>query len=194
MKIAYAVLAASLASGAAYAGGYTPAVTEPAPVAVEPVVTTMGSDWTGAYVGLEYGPGSTDLGDESTDTKAFGVYGGYNQDFGNFVLGGEIDYNDISNDAIDDNGNLTRIRAKAGYDMGRFMPYITLGGAHISQNTDMGDISETGWTYGIGADFQVTDQWLVGLDYSQQKFNDVADTDGLDLDSNMIQVRAAYKF
>jgi outer membrane immunogenic protein len=198
MKLVLATVAASLVAGSAFAGGYTAPVVEPAPVVIEPVAVVDASDWTGFYAGAQYGKGSADLSyngvDDDRDTDNYGLHGGYLRDFGKFVLGGELDYNKIDIDDVDDKGDLTRLRARAGYDMGRFMPYVTLGVAKLSADTGTYDISETDVTYGIGGDFKVTDKFTVGAEYSKQDFSDVDDIDGLDLDTDMVQLRAAYHF
>ena len=198
MKLVFATVAASLVAGTAFAGGYTAPVANPEPIVVVPVVVEDTSDWTGFYAGAQYGAGSFELSDDTTsvdeDTKAYGLHGGYLHDFGQFVLGGELDYNKLDIDNVDDKGDLTRLRARAGYDMGRFMPYVTLGVAKLSMDGEGYDISETDVTYGIGGDFKVTDAFTVGAEYSKQDFSDVDDIDGLDLDTDMVQLRAAYHF
>lgn len=189
MKFIPAAVAAVLVSGAAHAGGYVAPVVETAPA---PVVTPV-SDWTGFYAGLQYGQGDAELsfGGESVseDFDAYGLHAGYNRDFGQFVLGGELDYNRINLDNSD-NADLVRLRGRAGYDLGRFMPYVSLGAAHI----DGGDLSETAVTYGLGADFKVTERFVVGAEYTRQDFDDVLDVSGADLDTDMIQLRASFRF
>ena len=198
MKLVFATVAASLVAGAAFAGGYSAPVANPEPIVVAPIVVEDTSDWTGFYAGAQYGKGNfkLSLGDaeDENDMDAYGLHGGYLRDFGKFVLGGELDYNKLDIDNVDDKGDLTRLRAKAGYDMGRFMPYVTLGVAKLSIDSGAYDISETDVTYGIGGDFKVTDKFTVGAEYSKQDFSDVDDVDGLDLDTDMVQVRAAYHF
>ena len=198
MKLVFATVAASLIAGSALAGGYTAPVANPEPIVVAPVVVDDASDWTGFYAGAQYGKGSAELSlngtNDDEDMDAYGLHAGYLRDFGKFVLGGELDYNKLDIDNVDDKGDLTRLRARAGYDMGRFMPYVTLGVAKLSMDGEGYDISETDVTYGIGGDFKVTDAFTVGAEYSKQDFSDVDDIDGLDLDTDMVQVRAAYHF
>ena len=198
MKLVFATVAASLVAGAAFAGGYSAPVANPEPIVVAPIVVEDTSDWTGFYAGAQYGKGNfkLSLGDaeDENDMDAYGLHGGYLRDFGKFVLGGELDYNKLDIDNVDDKGDLTRLRARAGYDMGRFMPYVTLGVAKLSMDGEGYDISETDVTYGIGGDFKVTDAFTVGAEYSKQDFSDVDDIDGLDLDTDMVQLRAAYHF
>ena len=198
MKLVFASVAASLVAGSALAGGYTPPVQNAEPIVVAPVVVDDASDWTGFYAGAQYGKGSAELSlngtNDDEDMDAYGLHAGYLRDFGKFVLGGELDYNQLDIDNVDDKGDLTRLRARAGYDMGRFMPYVTLGVAKLSADTGTYNISETKATYGLGADFKVTDAFTVGAEYTKQDFSDVDDVDGLDLDTDMFQLRAAYHF
>lgn len=199
MKFASAALASVLLAGTAHAGGYVAPVVETAPAPVIAPVAA-GSDWSGFYAGLQYGQGSGDLtqdgfADVSEDFDAYGLHAGYNHDFGQFVLGGDLDYNRLDIDNVDDKGDLWRLRARAGYDAGRFLPYVSLGAARLSADLGGGvDVSETAVTYGIGADFKVTERVVVGAEYTRQDFSDVADIDGLDLDTDMVQLRASFRF
>lgn len=192
--------AASLIAGSAIAGGYVEPVIE-APV-VAPVSPVAVSDWSGFYVGGQIGSGkiteedSEDvivpvlyaLGsfDDYDDYDAYGLHAGYLFDFGQYVLGAELDYNKLAWDGGGDS-NLTRLRARAGYDLGRVLPYLTAGVAHISDDFD----SETGVTYGLGVDFKATEQFSIGLEYSRSAF-EVDSTRSFDHD--MIQLRASYRF
>lgn len=193
MKLAFATLGASLFAVTAHAGGYVAPVVEPAPAPIVTPVVTNVSDWSGFYAGLQYGQGDADVsfdGDSvSNDFDAYGLHAGYNRDFGQFVLGGELDYNRIDLDDAGE-GDLVRLRGRAGYDLGRFLPYVSLGAAHI----DADDLSETAFTYGIGADFKVTERVTVGAEYTRQDFDDVADLSGVDLDTDMVQLRASFRF
>ena len=199
MKLAFAAMTASLAAAStAYAGGYVAPVVETTPV-VAPVVETQSNDWTGFYAGLQYGTGNGEfsgVGDDTDrDFDAYGLHAGYNYDFGNYVLGAELDYNKADIDDISEDVDMTRLRGRLGYDLGRFMPYVTLGAAHLSgDDIDGIDLSETGVTYGIGAEYLVTERFSVGAEYSRADFSDVDDIDNLDLDTDLIQVRASFHF
>lgn len=194
MKLVALTVAASLAATASFAGGYVAPVVEP--VTVTPVVPVeAGTDWTGFYAGLQYGQGNAELSDSlgDSDFDGYGVHAGYLFDFGQVLAGAELDYNKADLDELDEDADLWRLRGRVGYDMGRFQPYATLGAAHISTDDEAGDISETGITYGLGAEYLVTEKFSVGAEYSRSDFSDVI-VDGIDLDTDLVQVRASYRF
>ena len=201
MKIALAAAAMTLTAGtAALAGGYTPPVVEEVPVIAPVPAPVVTGDWTGFRAGVQLGLGSAELQPSRTapgfdeDLKAYGLHAGYDHDFGRFVLGGELDYNKLDIDNLDDKADLTRLRLRAGYDMDRFMPYVTLGAARISGDYMGESIKETAATYGIGAEFKATDNITFGGEYSYQKWKDVNDIDGHNLDTGLFQIRASYRF
>lgn len=202
MKLFVITVSAITMSSAAFAGGYVAPVAAPAPVVVTAPVM-MAPDWSGFYAGLQYGQGSAEVSGfgvtvDAGDFDAYGLHAGYTRDFGQFVLGGELDYNKVDFDDADEDGDLVRLRARAGYDAGRFLPYATLGVARVSGDIGDDSVSETGVTYGIGADFRVTDSFTLGLEYSRNDFSDVLEdelgTSGVDLDTDLVQVRASYRF
>lgn len=104
-RIALAAAAALASAGASMAGGYTPPVAEPAPVAVSPVVsaaTPLG--WSGAYVGgsvgyarsnsdeldVTGGAGTDTPGDLKMDGAVGSVHAGYRWQNNNWVYGAEV--------------------------------------------------------------------------------------------------------
>lgn len=195
MKFVALTVAASLAASASFAGGYVAPVVETAPVVAPVVPVEVGPDWSGFYAGLQYGQGNGELSDNlgESDYDAYGLHAGYLFDFGQVIAGAELDYNKVDLDENDGDGDLWRLRGRVGYDAGRFQPYATLGVARVSSDRDAGDISETGITYGLGAEYLVTDNFSVGAEYSRSDFSDVL-ADGIDLDTDLVQVRASYRF
>lgn len=193
MRIIVASIVASLSAGAALAGSPSTVMSDPVPMPVA-APTYEDISWTGAYAGLQYGQGDLDASfggaSGSIDGDGFGVHFGYLQDMGQFVLGGELSYDRVSLDDVNGDGDLIRLRGRAGYDLGKFMPYITVGMARLSDDGD----SETGLTYGIGAEYLVTDQFGIGAEYSRSNFSDVGGITGLDADLDMIQLRTSYHF
>ncbi|MCH4541314.1 MULTISPECIES: outer membrane protein [Brucella/Ochrobactrum group] len=201
---------------------------EPAPIAIAPAFS-----WGGAYIGGEAGWGwgrsklenKTNGGSTELKSNGFigGVYAGYNFDTGsNVILGveGNFDYNDLkksrdfitSNNAVQSSAETKlqwsgAVRARAGYAVDRFMPYIAggvaFGGVKNSLNIGGSSFSNdkvlTGWTAGAGIDYAATDNILLRLEYRYTDFGkkdfDLGDinTRG-SFKTNDIRLGVAYKF
>ncbi|WP_378944697.1 outer membrane protein [Mesorhizobium sp. ANAO-SY3R2] len=137
---------------------------------------TAGFVWTGGYVGLQVGHawGDSYYGDQygsfiNFDPKGLigGAYAGYNQQFGNLVIGAEADMNfsgidrdraaqvyddGSSNDYHYGTGDVKwngAIRARLGYAADRFLPYIAAGVAFAKYDVafmhDEGDGAYAHW-------------------------------------------------
>lgn len=186
--------AALLGAGATatFAGSADPAPSEPVimqPVSVAP--TGMDGDWTGAYGGLSFGNLSADAGNFDDSEGIYGVYGGYDYDFGSFVLGGELDYQtgeDINLGGIEVD-DIFRAKLRGGYDLGRTLVYGTVGAAQLG--TNIGD--DTGIVGGVGIEYKVTEQFTVGGEYLAHQFNDFDDT-GVDVYADTVSLRGSFRF
>jgi outer membrane immunogenic protein len=176
----------------------------------------VGYDWSGLYLGghIGYGWGKTDIADHSLfglalfvptqkfDTKGFlgGVQGGWNYQFGHFVLGSEVDFSwtDIKGDqssavGIDGFATITRssktkwmgtATTRLGYAWDRVLVYSKLGAAwaHFDYNDNLaipgvGSIynssaSETraGWTVGTGIEWAFAGNWSAKVEYDYMDF------------------------
>jgi len=189
-----------------------------APVAAAPAQTAA-SDWTGFYVGGQVGTMQLDTEFAATDFDQtapagdtveveadgtfVGIHAGYMRDLGAFVVGAEFDYDVIDFDDItatydgvtftesagDTDDTVARLKLRAGYDAGRFLPYATAGLARI----DSEDENTNGTFFGAGVAFAATDNILVGGEILQHKFDDVFDS-GIDYDITTMSLRASYKF
>ena len=205
---------------------------EPAPVISAPVFS-----WNGAYLGgqIGYGWGKSRFqgGDDTVNLKPDGflggLYAGYNYDLGNSVvlgIDGDITYNNLKDSAalvgedIADGVTLESklrwsgaVRARAGYAVDRFLPYIAGGVAFGSvKNTiafsngeiPFGDArtkTHVGWTAGAGVDYAATDNVIIRLEY---RYTDYGHKD-YDFDfggeairdkfkTNEVRLGVAYKF
>ena len=198
MKTVLYATAASLVAGAALAGGYA--------AQVESVVTApaapAGMGWGGFYGGVQYGVGDADLDFMGVtasvgDFDAFGLHIGYLHDMGRWIIGGELDYNRVDWDRNPDS-DLLRLRGRVGYDFGRFQPYMTLGIAGVTGEDAGIDYSETGITYGIGAEYLISDRFSVGAEYSRADFSDFMEDEtglsGAEMEARMFQFRLSYRF
>jgi outer membrane immunogenic protein len=169
------------------------------------------------------------------DPKGFigGVYGGYDRQFdNNVVLGGEVDFagGDVKGDSlyyVDDNPVANNagqaklrwsgaVRARLGYAVDRFLPYLAGGvafasyeyGAGVSHSGhyDSFSASDTrvGWTVGAGIEYAFSDNLIGRFEYRYADFGsktlDVAETGAwavgnkVDLKTNDIRVGIAYRF
>ncbi|WP_418896416.1 outer membrane protein [Sulfitobacter litoralis] len=198
MKLASAaVLASSAFAGAAFAGSLSEPVIEPVMTAPVPA-PNLGGDWTGFYTGLQlgYSEADTNFGVDG-DNGSYGFHAGYNYDFGRFVLGGELDYDKTDIDLDDAAGvtqgsidSVARAKIKGGYDLGNTLIYAT--GGYARADTSIGD--EDGAFYGIGMDYKITEQYSVGAELLEHKFDDVGGVSGADADVTTFNVRGSYRF
>ncbi|MBD3663458.1 outer membrane protein [Sulfitobacter aestuariivivens] len=191
LTLASALTAAGLGTTAMAGTLADPIVTAPV-IAPAPVIA--GTDWTGFYGGLQLGYADVDgdaglLGDDNT----YGVHIGYDYDFGNFVVGAELDYDKTD---IDLNGgaasidSVARLKFKGGYDLGNTLIYATAGMARA--DTSVGN--ETGPFLGLGLTYRVSDSYSIGAELLEHRFDDVGGTPGADVDATTFNIRASYRF
>ena len=186
-------------AGYATAGGLAePVVTQaPAPVPIAAPVST-GRDWTGFYVGGSLGFGDLDVPNTTGDFEGttFGGHVGYNYDLGNIVIGGELEIvgtNDFTLDGGDlELDSVLRAKARAGYDAGNYLPYVTAGFAQATVSTDGADLEDNGLFYGVGLDFALSDTITIGGEVLRHEFDDF---DGAgDVTADTFGLRVSYNF
>ncbi len=190
----------ALAAGMATAGGLAEPVEAPAPVMVAPTPAPVmrGSDWTGFYAGgqLGYGWVESDALTEDAEDLTYGAHAGYLYDFGQWVLGGELDLDgtEIEQDGVEVD-TITRAKLRAGYDAGDWLPYITGGIAQLrtSSAVDAFDGDDTGAFGGIGVEYRVSPSIRVGGEVLQHQFEDYNDS-GEDIDATTATARVSFQF
>lgn len=193
-KILTGTAAIAMVSTPVFAGSLSDP--EPTPVITPaPIAQPVGTDWTGGYAGVQLGYGGLDAGGDTDEDLLYGVQGGYQYDFGNFVVGAEADYNRTNfdlggGDALD---NMARLKGRVGFDAGRAMIYATGGAAFGNATLGGTSYSDTGYFYGAGIDYLVTDQISVGGEITHNQFNEFAGS-GTDLDATTFAARVNYKF
>ncbi|NTJ41771.1 porin family protein [Agrobacterium larrymoorei] len=182
MRTIVATLMASTMAAAAFsAASAADAVNEvpQAPVAYEQPAPVK--DWSGAYLGgtVNYDWGRFSGGSRDADGFGGGLYGGYNWQSGQIVYGAEADiaYGDekgsagnFAGDSLEGKQKLNgSLRARVGYDMNPFMPYVTGGLAvsnnEISNGRSDDDATALGYTVGAGVEALVTDNITARLEY-----------------------------
>lgn len=194
-----AAFLATVAAPAAFAGNVAPAPVDPvvpAPVAAVPVVSTQ--DWTGAYGGVQLGYG--DIETESPKTSGedaiYGLRGGYDYDFGNWVAGGMISYDagDISLGNQANLDGLMHLGGRVGYDAGPTLIYGTGGYAKAFTSSDAIDPGDSnGYYLGLGLETLVTDNVSVGGEINYNKFDDF-DSGSFEAEATTLNIFANYRF
>lgn len=153
----------------------------------------LANDWTGFYAGIQAGnlDVETSIGADGDDTS-YGVHAGYRWDFGDFVAGGEIEYDtaDVTLGAgaatVDD---VLRLKGTLGYDVGQALLYVAAGWAEVG--TSLGD--DDGGFYGVGVAWQVAPQAVLGLEVLEHEFSNINGT-GIDADATSVGLRASFRF
>ncbi|WP_170348812.1 MULTISPECIES: outer membrane protein [Ruegeria] len=153
----------------------------------------LAEDWTGAYAGFSFGYADAEGPNGSSgDDLTFAPHIGYDRDFGNFVLGGELEYNSLSLDLGQGEGSLdsmTRLKLRGGYDFGPALGYVVIGASRVDSSVD----NDTAAVYGIGVAYPIGDRFVISGEALRQEFDDVTRSDGA-LDSNVFNLRTSFRF
>lgn len=188
-KLLIAGVAASIAAAPAFAGSADPAPATPdvaAPVSVLP-----DQDWTGGYVGLSAGIANLDADGTTADGPVYGLSAGYDLDLGDWVVGAGLDYerNDVTigTDTLE---NTTRLKLRAGRDLGQGLIYATAGAARM-ETADLGD--DNGYFAGVGYEHMITDQISVGGEVLYHLAEDFAGS-GDDLENTTVHAKVNFRF
>ena len=197
-----ATVAMSLTSGA-YAGSVSPVVAEPEVQSV--YVAPVAPSWGGFYAGLSAGKASGDLtydanqelsrnGQYDLDGNVYGAFIGYNYDMQPFVLGLELAglKGPIEDKADPDFkfDHVIDLKARAGYSFGKLLVSGIVGYSTAKWDEEGTSSTADGMSYGVGADYLITDNFFVGAEYLMRNL----DTDAFDADLDTLQARVGYKF
>jgi len=217
-RLTCAGLALLALTGAAWSADLAPGPYYKAPPYLPPVYS-----WTGFYIGVNGGGG---FGWSKWDTTnsfnpSGGVVGGtlgYNYQIGPAVLGveGDIDWAALSGSTTGGcpagcttgESWLSTVRGRLGYAAGRFMPYVTGGGAFGNINASTpglagGTATNAGWTVGAGLEFAFLPRWTVKAEYlyvDLGKFNcgvgcsGGAAVDNVAFTTNLVRAGVNYRF
>lgn len=153
----------------------------------------MAADWTGAYAGFGIGRADVD-GPGAADGKetTFGGHIGYDYDFGDFVVGGELEVTrfDLALPAAGGTiDNVANLKLKGGYDFGPALGYAVVGASRAY--TSLGN--DTGLVYGVGVAYQVNDQFTLSGEVLQNKFDNIG-AGASDFDNTSLNLRASFRF
>jgi len=159
--------------------------------------------WDGAYVGLSVGHGwlsdidysFTPAFEDKGNDWVVGGHAGYLVGFGNIVLGAEFEAVrlDITYDTLNfiTFENAFVPKARIGYAFDRFLVSGHAGGVYAT--TNFNGLKDWGWEAGGAVDYAVTDNVIVGAQYSHYSFSGF---DGTLIDGKVdtVTARFGYKF
>jgi len=157
------------------------------------------TDWSGGYIGAELGYGHADTsnaGGASGDNAIGGVYGGYNYDFGSYVLGGEFSYDTGDNTLSGGAGKLretTRAGIRGGYDLGNMLVYGTTGVVRGKADLLTTKGYDYGYFVGAGIDHMLSSNVSVGGELIYDDFNNFNHS-GVDLTNTTLSARVSFHF
>ena len=157
------------------------------------------ADWNGAYVGLSFGANTTNelAGGferfEADSSTAFGVFGGYAVQNNDFVFGGEVAFLRAPDlEFVVDEQELTLdydildLKGRAGFVVNNILFYGVAGFSRITESDD----DATGFNFGVGADYDLGNSFVIGVEYlvRHTEFRSV------DVNLDTLSLRAAYRF
>lgn len=196
MRSILTLLSIALAAPA-FAGGV--AVPEQPPVLIEP---PAGTDWSGFYMGAIalHGAGAP-TGVADISGQQYGLVLGFREDVGTLVVGLEFELTngDISNAGapLRHLSRMMNVGLEVGYDAGTFLPYATvgLGTGRFAEPTILPNFDATGsgYFFGVGVDYALTDEVTVGAEITQHHFTDFP-LPNTDLDLNTLSLSASFRF
>lgn len=108
------------------------------------------------------------------DGRLPGLRAGYQYDFGQLVLGGEVNRQldpaliARSSAAIEET---RRLKARIGYDAGAWLPYAVVGYSWQDTSDRSSSFNDEGASYGIGAAYQINDWVVLGTELIDHDLN-----------------------
>lgn len=146
-------------------------------------------DTNGFHVALLAGFTDVDGDFGEDDTTAVGFSVGYERDFGSYFFGVETSFQRESYSFNFDapvvgtvetpvNSDIFRLLLRGGIHRDRFAIYGVAGLTHFDADTVNGagfdqDISESGYTVGLGTDYYVEDNVFIGLEVLRNDYDDI---------------------
>lgn len=167
--------------------------------------------WTGGFVGVQAGYGWGEVSGRrgpNVDGWLAGVHAGFNWQMNMLVVGLDASWSwsDMSQRFADVNWT-GDVRGRLGFAVDRMHFYGAAGVAFADMELNgrrfggrNASNTHVGWTAGLGAEYAVTNNWILGVewkyaDYGSERYNLGAGGNGrADLTTNIVQLRASYKF
>lgn len=199
--------AIAMTSGAALAeGGQAPQPLPPVTVAAEPY------DWSGLYVGLGYSMNAGDLdfinptlARPMDDGTGASIFAGYLIQNGNLVYGGEVAYYMLNEQTftgfaanVANFDPVIDVSLRLGYAFDRTLVFGQVGYSMstVSEPSSNLEYDQTGLNYGLGVDYAVTDQFSIGVLYTNRNMEGDSQNPGQTVEAqhSSLSLRAAFRF
>ncbi len=164
--------------------------------------------YAGGFASLDGGqatafalPANSETGSAAFTGTLVGGFFGHNYQNGAFVLGVEAAY---STGSLHDAGNpdaaitsMIDIKLHAGYAVGQSgMVYAVGGVAYAHQQAGAAFIDSNGISYGLGAQYMLTDNWFVAAEYLQRSLRGISSDGARRVEYTLpsAQIRLGYNF
>lgn len=176
--------------------------------------TTALADWNGYYGGVSTGQFSEgeftlqDFGSaEIDDAETFGLFFGSMSQSGQLVFGGEVEFISAGEPEIQSGRGdvittpMFDLKTRLGLALNNVQPYGFLGISSMSLDGPLSDdVAASGFNYGLGVDYLIGDKLIFGIEYLARRTTGEVEVEGLlgtreiELNSDNVSIRAAYKF
>lgn len=164
-----------------------------AAVLISAASAVWAEDWTGPYAGFSFGYSDANgPGSSGGSGGSIGANLGYDLDLGNFVVGGEFEYDRLNLDLGASEGSLdsvSRLKLRGGYEFGSALGYVVVGAARANTSGQ----SDTAAVYGIGMAYPLGDRLIISGEALRQNFNNSTRSGG-DLETNTFNLRTTFRF
>jgi opacity protein-like surface antigen len=177
-----------------FAGGLVAPEPEPVVIVAAPMMATH--DWSGPYGGGQLGWGWADASPniDGGDAWIGGLHGGYRWDFGQWVAGGELEYNwtDIDLEGTTEDANVSgvfNVKATAGMEMGPGLFYGIVGWSQAQVDGDYDALIG-----GLGLAYPINDNWVASGEWLYYGFDDYGLDEADSAWANTLAVRVSYQF
>ncbi len=187
---------AVLAAGPALAGGTVTSTPAPVFLPSQPPVQ-FGKVWTGPSLGVQLGYAdvtTSGVADLTGNDALLGLRAYYDFDFGDFILGGGLQYDQTNLDigGVTTLKSVTRLGVRGGVDLTNDWIYGTAGWA-LAQTSD-GDVGNSdGWFAGIGYEAMIGEATSLGAELLFHEFTDF-DLAGLSARATTAAVSINFRF
>lgn len=164
------------------------------------------ADWSGSYSGISVGTitdgelvpddGDTSVVESGTTLSGFG---GFQLQQGQTVFGGEVAIEQSGNASTEFDGDFdffaVDLKGRVGYALDAALVYAVAGFSSATYTDEGGnELDTTGYNLGIGVDYLVTPQVVIGAEFLTRVTEGDFEGDSFDVETSTLSVRAAYRF